>query len=126
MGLVSSQDLLRGYRVALKRAIEPGIGETRAPPAEAMAVEQVTAEEHSDAAGKTIRQLSLPAGTVVLIIRRDGTVVLPTADTTVAPGDQLGMLVHPDQVVALRQALSASKKRSKVDEGRGLSAGGLI
>ena len=36
------------------------------------------------------------------------------------------MLVHLDQVVALRQVLSASKKQSKGDKGRGLSAGGLI
>lgn len=126
VGLVSSQDLLRGYRLALRRAIEPGIGGTPAPPTEVMAVEEMTVEEHSDAAGKTIGQLSLPAGTVFLTLRRGEEAVLPTARTTVAAGDELGMLVHLDQVVALRQVLSASKEQSKVDKGRGLSAGGLI
>ena len=126
VGLVSSQDLLRGYRMALRRSVESGLGETRALPAEAMAVEEMTAEEHSDASGKTIGQLALPLGTVILTLRRGEEVVLPTASTTIAAGDQLGMLVHFDQVVGLRQVLSASKEQSKVDNGRGLSAGGLI
>ena len=123
---VSSEELLRGYRLALRRAVEPGLGGTRAQLGEAVAVEQMSVEEHSDDAGETIRQLSLPAGTVILSLRRGETSVVVTADTTVEAGDQLGVLVHLDQVVALRRTFSVSKERSAVDKGRGLSAGGLI
>jgi len=126
VGIVYSEDLLRGYRMALQRFVEPGLREAGALPVEAIAVEEITVEEHSDAAGKTIGQLSLPAGTVVLSLRRGETAVLPTAHTTIAAHDQLAVLVHLDQVVALRRTLSDPEERSKVDKGRGLSAGGLI
>lgn len=126
VGVVSSQDLLRGYRIALHGSVEAGLGEARALPTETMSIEEITVEEHSDAVGKTISQLALPAGTVFLTLRRGETVILPTAHTTIDPRDQLGVLVHLDQVVALRRTFSASKRQSKVGKGRGLSAGGLI
>lgn len=126
VGMISGQELLRGYRIVRQRSVEVALGENRAPPTEAMAIEEMIVEENSDAAGRTIGEVSLPVGTVVLTLRRGGEVVFPTASTPVLPGDQLGLLVHLDQVVALRRGLSASKERSEVDKGRGLSAGGLV
>ncbi|MGC8513630.1 MAG: TrkA C-terminal domain-containing protein [Acidimicrobiales bacterium] len=125
-GTVSRAELLYGYRLALRRAVEPGLGCSSAGSAEEMAVEQATVEEHSDAVGNTIGQLSLPAGTVILSLRHAETSVAVTAETTVEAGDQLGVLVSVGQVVAFRRAFSTSKERSAVDKGRGLSGGGLI
>ncbi|MHB8328292.1 MAG: TrkA C-terminal domain-containing protein, partial [Acidimicrobiales bacterium] len=126
VGVVSSQDLVQGYRIALERSLEPGLVAHRTSGTDPMAIEEIAVEEGSVAAGKTIRQLTLPPGTLVITLQRADTFLLPTADTTVAPGDRLGLVAHPAQVVALRRIFSTSTEQSKVDVGQGLSAGGLI
>ncbi len=121
IGIVSSDDLVRGYKLALARDSLP-LSEDEG---ETLAVD-MEVEQGSSMAGETIGRLTLPQGTLVLSLKRGGQSILPAAGTTIVAGDCLSFLTRADQVVALRRRLAASPDQASSGAGRGLSAGGLI
>jgi len=51
--------------------------------------------------GKRIRELGLPAGSIVITLRRQLRDLVPTADSELAPDDQITVLVAPEAAAAL-------------------------
>ncbi len=74
------------------------IGDTR--------LDEVTLAEDSPAAGKTIAELGLPReASVVAIVRRDRSVVVPRGDTLMEAGDEVMALVQPEAEEEVRRLL---------------------
>jgi trk system potassium uptake protein len=59
----------------------------------------------STATGKPLYELSLPPGTVIVAIVREGDVVLPQPESVFAEGDELVALAAPESESALRSAI---------------------
>jgi trk system potassium uptake protein TrkA len=56
--------------------------------------------------GKSVKQLSLPAESILsLIIRKDSRPIVPTPDTVIQAGDQIIAVTRPETEEALRTAL---------------------
>lgn len=118
VGIMSPRELAKGFGIALDR------GEVVARGGRILI--EGEAEEGSGLAGRPLRDLALPEGTLVVALRRDGEALEPTAETVLRPGDILGLVTRYEDVVAIRQALAGDPDRARVDDGRGLGPGGLI
>lgn len=63
----------------------------------------------STAAGKAVRELSLPKGSkLALVVRKEGKYRIPTSNTILRAGDQVIALIPPELEEALRSALRGS------------------
>ncbi|MEZ4553533.1 MAG: TrkA family potassium uptake protein [Dehalococcoidia bacterium] len=63
----------------------------------------------SEAAGKTIRELPLPAETVIsLVVSAEGTPQIPTADMVLQPGDEMIAVIRSETEPELRRLVSDS------------------
>lgn len=51
----------------------------------------------SNVAGKRLAQAGLPRGCLITAIERDGTTLLPTAQTVILAGDHLSILAPEEQ-----------------------------
>jgi APA family basic amino acid/polyamine antiporter len=56
----------------------------------------------ADLVGQRLRDLELPSGTLVAMIRRDEEVVIPTGDTVMVIDDRLTVLGRPEGISELR------------------------
>jgi Trk K+ transport system NAD-binding subunit len=52
--------------------------------------------------GLRLRELSLPDGTLIAMIRRAGELVIPRGDTPLEDGDRLTVIGRPEGINALR------------------------
>jgi len=67
---------------------------------------EVKIPPNSPTIGKTVKELSLPAGSILsLIIRRQGKPQVPTAETILQAGDQIIAVTTPETEAALRTIL---------------------
>jgi amino acid transporter/mannitol/fructose-specific phosphotransferase system IIA component (Ntr-type) len=69
-------------------------------------------------AGRPIRALDLPTGSLVALIRRDGHGIIPRGDTVLRAGDQLTIIGEPDVIRALASGGSVAGT-AETDRGRG-------
>ena len=61
------------------------------------------------AAGRALRELTLPSGALVAYVIRDGTPVVPRGDTRLQVGDRLLVIARPEQQAhALRELIGAA------------------
>jgi CIC family chloride channel protein len=56
----------------------------------------VTVEPHSPMDGRRVRNLGLPQGCLLVLIRRGGREIVPGGETRLRPGDQLQVVVAGD------------------------------
>jgi Trk K+ transport system NAD-binding subunit len=57
----------------------------------------------ADLIGRKLREVSLPEGTLIAMLRRDDQLLFPSGDTSLAEGDRLTVLGRPEGVAALRE-----------------------
>ena len=50
--------------------------------------------------GKRVRELGLPPGSIIIMVRRGVREEVPTADSQLAAGDQISVLVAPEAAAA--------------------------
>jgi len=72
---------------------------------ENLVVEEVVIKEGSEAVGKNLRDIELPAKTLVATVLRDRRVLIPRGDLTLFAGDKILLISEPDRVEELRKAL---------------------
>jgi chloride channel protein, CIC family len=72
-----------------------------APALESALLLDLTIAPGAPFAGKRIRELGLPAGSLVITLRRHLRELVPTADSQLAPDDQITVLVAPEAASAL-------------------------
>ncbi len=69
-------------------------------------LKEVTLPNNSASAGKTIMELGLPAGFLIVLISRGDSYVLPNGGTQLAPGDVIFALTEPDAIQVAQDILS--------------------
>jgi CIC family chloride channel protein len=113
IGTVSASDIVNTYRASLRWTVRRMRGLT----VDTVMLE-TRIEKGSPLAGKALRELSLPSGTLVISVQRDGATVLPRGNTTLLPGDVATFITSPDNEVLLRDYLSQSEVISRAEAQR--------
>lgn len=78
---------------------------------EGLEIIEVEASEGSQAAGKTLSQVDIPEGGLIIAIVRDGDGVVPSGDTLIEPGDEVMLVLNPgleESITALFDAPAES------------------
>ncbi len=101
IGTISAADVVSTYRASLRWTVRRMRGLT---------VDTVMLEYRVDRtsplAGKALRELSLPTGSLVVSVNRNGSTVLPRGNTTMQSGDVVTFLTNPENEVLVREYLS--------------------
>jgi len=58
--------------------------------------------------GQKLQQLSMPHGSLIALIHRDGRIVIPRGDTLLEEGDRLTIIGEPEGIAELQQTYSAT------------------
>lgn len=69
-------------------------------------LKEVVLPDNAASAGKTIMELGLPAGFLIVLISRGDSYLLPNGGTQLAPGDVLYALTEPDSIQVAQDILS--------------------
>ena len=106
LGMISQRDVLR--QVARRGPRLAGTTRRAAPVRRLIGAVQIefTVEQESGLVGRELREIQLPEGSIVTIIHRQGTVVIPRGQVTVEAGDQLTILAEPVAEAAVRRVLA--------------------
>ena len=100
VGEITNRDALAAYKLMLQR----GVRRARAMPAASLIVEG-TVRRGSPLAGTSLRDCCLPAGTLVVSLRRNRETMYPTAATVLRPGDFVTILTPPGRAVEVHALL---------------------
>ena len=60
--------------------------------------------------GLMLREVSLPEGTLIAMIRRGDDMVIPTGDTSLLEGDRLTVIGRPEGISDLRERYGESER----------------
>ncbi|MCZ6544597.1 MAG: chloride channel protein, partial [Chloroflexi bacterium] len=106
LGMISQRDVLR--QVARRGPRRAGTTRRAEPVRRLIGAVQIefTVEQESGLVGRELREIQLPEGSIVTIIHRQGTVVIPRGQVTVEAGDQLTILAEPVAEAAVRRVLA--------------------
>lgn len=100
LGIVSTADLVRGWQQAMRGSVRRLLESATSTEAVEVAI-----GADSVAVGLTVGKLTLPKGSVVLSMVRQGHFVFPGADQDIAAGDTLTVLTRAGDVAAVRRLL---------------------
>tara|TARA_B100001123_G_scaffold61427_1_gene66983 strand:- start:1427 stop:3568 length:2142 start_codon:yes stop_codon:yes gene_type:complete len=70
----------------------------------------------ADLIGSPLSELSLPEGTLVAMIRRSGSLIIPSGGTSLAVGDRLTVIGRPEGIVALRQKYEDTSEGDEINQ----------
>lgn len=103
IGLISAAGVISAYRGALRRTVRKMRGLT-----DDTVLLESQVEAGSPLAGKCLREMRLPAETLVVSIQREGITIMPRGDTQIHPGDLLMVLTGADHEQQVREFLEPS------------------
>lgn len=107
VGMLYAWDVLNAYRSAAREGSRPSSqDQEKEVPAGAMDqhTSRMTVLPDSPAANHAIRELELPADTLIIAVRRDGSFIVPRGATILEPGDEVTVVV-PEVEVPIVEAL---------------------
>jgi len=107
IGTLSASDIVSTYRASLRWTVRRMRGLTTDTIMLETRIEKV-----SPLAGKTLRELDLPTGTLVISVHRNGSTVLPRGNTTLLPGDVATFITSPENEGHLRDFLTLNEQQS--------------
>jgi trk system potassium uptake protein TrkA len=90
---VSATDLI--LRLIEHEVPEYGLVQLLALEEEHLEIIELEVGEGSEAAGKTIRDIDMPEGSLIISVLRDGGGFVPKADSVVEAGDQVMLILDP-------------------------------
>ncbi len=70
---------------------------------------EVLVEEASPAAGKTIRELSMPEDSLIAVVMREDRPIIPSGTTTVEVGDRLVLITLPHNFAAVIRLITGER-----------------
>jgi trk system potassium uptake protein TrkA len=105
---VSATDLI--LRLIEHEVPEYGLVQLLALEEEHLEIIELEVGEGSEAAGKTIRDIDMPEGSLIISVLRDGGGFVPKADSVVEAGDQVMLILDPglEHQITLQFAPAAS------------------
>jgi CIC family chloride channel protein len=105
VGILSTSDLVRGYRAGLQANLRQVSSVARGT---VFIDDRIGAGAPLD--GRSLSQVGLPPGTIVMFLQRGGEPLLPNPETVFREGDQVGILAHQSQANTLRRLLGSNGK----------------
>ena len=117
VGLLRRYDIVRAYNKGLARRaeMERRVQQMRLTSHRGGELVTLDLPPGAAAVGYPVRDLRLPAGTIIVTIQREGKSIIPRGDTTLRPGDSVVLMIDgPETELRLRALLL---------EGRGLPRG---
>ncbi|MDE2028203.1 MAG: chloride channel protein, partial [Candidatus Omnitrophica bacterium] len=113
VGVLKSDDIFRLYAGYVSKRQKIAISQSRHDgiPAEMKTV-VFTVTAHSPVAGKYIKELNLPEGIRFNLVKRSGRFSVPHGNMMIMTGDQITVLVLPEQQDILREWLKQNKLKS--------------
>lgn len=69
----------------------------------------------ADLIGLPLKELGLPEGTLVAMIRRSGNLIIPSGGTSLAVGDRLTVIGRPEGIIALRDRYEETREGNEVN-----------
>jgi CIC family chloride channel protein len=105
VGIVAASDLVRGWQQTMRQAMSgfsAAAGRT--------ATIEGSLGEASPAAGRPIGQLALPRGAIVVSLVRQGTLIAPTAQEVLQPGDMITVLARPAHREIIQELLDLASR----------------
>ncbi|MGH3235257.1 MAG: chloride channel protein [Streptosporangiaceae bacterium] len=103
VGILSISDVVRGYRSGLRAHVR----QVSQIAPETVVVDQEVAPG-SPLAGQAIRDAHLPPGTIVMTLQRQDGLLPCRGDTTLQPGDRLGILTHAEDAGQVARLLTSA------------------
>ena len=70
----------------------------------------------ADLIGSPLSELSLPEGTLVAMIRRSGSLIIPSGGTSLTVGDRLTVIGRPEGIDALRQKYEDTSEGDEINQ----------
>jgi len=101
VGVLTTTDLVRGYRHALASSVRRV---AQLEPTTSLL--ELTVEEGSSLSGRPLRSAGLPPGVLLVTVVRAGSLILPDADTELEVGDRVGALAPRRLAPAVRALFS--------------------
>ncbi|MCD6289631.1 MAG: chloride channel protein [Anaerolineae bacterium] len=110
LGMVRRGDIIRAYNIAISRRLELQHRMDRLRLGNVTGTQFVETEvtPSSPAAGRQIRELSLPYECVIVSVRRGRGLIIPHGDTVLQPGDRVTALVDTKYVDRVKHLLSGN------------------
>ncbi len=112
IGELTNRDALASYKLMLQR----GVRRARAMPASSLIVEG-TVRRGSSLSGQPLRDTGLPAGTLVVSVRRNRETMYPTAATVLQTGDLVTILTPPGNMAAVHALLEGRPHHEEAEPG---------
>jgi CIC family chloride channel protein len=109
VGIVSASDLVRGWQQTMRQAmrrVSSAAGRT--------ATVEGTLADSSPAAGRSVSQLGLPRGAIVVSLVRKGALIAPTPQQALEAGDVVTVLARPAHAGAVEELLGLADQASPV------------
>jgi CIC family chloride channel protein len=92
VGLLRRSDVLVAYLRGREQRAYANLKQTRESAQDEVIMAEATVERESQANGLTLAELGLPAGVIVTVIERDGSLVVPIGQTLLLAGDHVRLL----------------------------------
>jgi CIC family chloride channel protein len=110
IGVVRRNDIVRAYEVGALRREEARqrIDQVRALSDARTRFTELTLASTSPAAGKTLGDLGLPRGIILVSIRRGRELLIPAGDTQLLPGDRVTVLCKQDHIKDVKSILGGT------------------
>lgn len=110
VGLIRRSDLVTAYRHALTRSLasQQRAELRRLRDLAGTNLIEVPVAEHSDAAGRRVRDIDWPQHALLTSIHRAGDLIMPHGDTELHVGDTVSVIVDDDHVATVRALLSGT------------------
>ncbi len=119
LGLLRHSDVINASGRALTASAQPGQPGQPAQPAPAQVELYGTEEMQLDVssgsplAGKRIRDIDLPADSIIVSIVRDDSPIIPRGDVSLEPGDRIVFIALPSAVPELWERFGQRRRRRK-------------
>jgi CIC family chloride channel protein len=110
LGMVRRGDVVRAYQRGLNRHLGDQQRETTRHLRDLGGVTLIEIAVNADApaAGSRVREITWPKRTILTSVRRGGTLVMPTGDTVIEPGDEVTVLTDRQTVDDVRELLTGT------------------
>jgi CIC family chloride channel protein len=116
VGIIRRHDIVRAYKVGIRRKLEMQSRTEQFRLGKLAGTEFIEIEVplQSPVAHRTVKELTLPDGCVLVSILRDNRVLIPHGDTRLVPGDRLTALVSLDCTTEFRRIFNAATVQEKL------------
>lgn len=110
LGMVRRGDIVRAYQRGLNRHLGDQQREATRHLRDLGGVTLIEIAVNADApaAGHHVREITWPQRTILTSVRRGGTLVMPTGDTVIEPGDEVVVLTDRQMVDEVRELLTGT------------------